>query len=187
MESNQASDTINTQNFEQIYLEHYTALHRYAFTILGDEALSEEMVQQVFLKILEKQNAVFLHTSVKAYLYRAVHNECINHIKHEKVKQGYQDYTLHQSDSYTESASRKMQYDELEQQLHRSINALPEQCRTIFQLSRFEELRYAQIAAQLGLSIKTVENQMSKALKRLRADLAAYLPLLLWLLLNIKS
>ena len=68
--------------------------------------------------------------------------------------------------------------------LQKAINALPESCRTIFQLSRFEELKYAEIAAQLGISVKTVEAQMSKALKRLRIQLADYLPLILWLLFS---
>ena len=67
---------------------------------------------------------------------------------------------------------------ELEQQINKALNELPEQCRTIFQMSRFEELKYQEIADRLGLSIKTIENQMGKALKILRVKLVDYLPIL---------
>jgi RNA polymerase sigma-70 factor (ECF subfamily) len=169
--------------FDDIYVDNFAALHRYAFTILSDKELAEEMVQQVFLKLLERKEALDVHTSLKAYLFRAVNNECLNYIKHEKVKLTYQSYTTNRIGNQTETPFHKLDYKELEIQLKRAINELPEQCRTIFQLSRFEELKYAEIASQLGLSIKTVENQMSKALKRLRIDLADYLPLIVWMLI----
>jgi RNA polymerase sigma-70 factor (ECF subfamily) len=76
-------------------------------------------------------------------------------------------------------------FSELERRLQTAINELPEQCRTIFQMSRFEELRYLDIAERLGISVKTVENQMGKALKTLRVKLIDYLPLILLILLNI--
>jgi RNA polymerase sigma-70 factor (ECF subfamily) len=78
-----------------------------------------------------------------------------------------------------------MQYKELKEVLHAAINELPEQCRTIFQMSRFDELKYAEIAIELGISIKTVENQIGKALKKLRIQLADYLPFVVWFLINI--
>jgi len=173
------------QDFDSIYTDHYPALHQYAFTMLNDRVLAEEMVHQVFLKILEKGGQVNVHTSLKAYLYRAVHNECLNYFKHQKVKQVHQDYAVVEYGDGTENPSGSMQYKELEQQLHTAINELPEQCRTVFQMSRFEELKYSEIAHQLGISIKTVENHMSKALRRLRIQLADYLPLICCFLLNI--
>ena len=173
------------REFDRIYTDHYPALHQYAYTMLNDRVLAEEMVHQVFLKILEKGGQVNVHTSFKAYLYRAVHNECLNYFKHQKVKQVHQEYAVAEYGTPAESASGSMQYKELETRLHMAINELPEQCRTVFQLSRFEELKYAEIALQLGISIKTVENQISKALKRLRVQLADYLPLFCWFLLNI--
>ncbi len=172
-------------HFDQIYLHHYGALHHYAYTLLNDEALADETIHEVFLKLLEKQNGVAIHTSLKAYLYRSVHNECINYLKRHKVKLRYETYTINDMDQPIESPLSKLQYRELEFRLKKAINELPEQCRTIFQMSRFEELRYAEIAAELGISIKTVENQISKALKRLRLQLADYLPLILWFLINM--
>lgn len=172
----------NSQVFDQIYLDNFPALHRYAYTIVNDRELAEEIVHQVFLKILERKKPLKIHTSVKAYLFRSVNNECLNHLKHQNVKQNYQNYATDNMENQVETPSGMLAYKELEKRLAEAINALPEQCRTIFQLSRFEELKYMEIANQLGISIKTVESQMSKALKRLRIDLADYLPLIVWLL-----
>jgi RNA polymerase sigma-70 factor (ECF subfamily) len=165
------------RGLDQVYTTHYVPLYHYAYTMLNDAELAEEMVQQVFLKLLEKKAAVTIQVSIKAYLYKAVHNECLNHFKHEKVKLAHVAMASRQLQYHTDTPSGKMQYKELELRLQEAINSLPEQCRTIFQLSRFEELKYADIALQLGLSLKTVENQMGKALKRLRLQLADYLPI----------
>ena len=170
---------------DQLYVQHYAGLYRYALTILNDSVIAEEMVQQVFFKILERKKGIVIHTSLKAYLYRSVNNECLNHIKHLKVRRGFEVRSNTMMKQTVDTPAGKMQKKELEEKIRETINGLPEQCRTIFQLSRFEELRYAEIAAQLGLSVKTVETQISRALKKLRTQLADYLPLLLWLLINL--
>ena len=87
----------------------------------------------------------------------------------------------------TEHPSKKIQLKQLEQELEKAINALPEQCRTIFQLSRFEALRYKEIADRLQLSVKTVENQMGKALRILRTKLVDFLPLLIVFIQYLKQ
>lgn len=176
---------LNEQELDTLYLDHYPALNRYAFTIVNDRVIAEEMVQQVFFKLLERPASVAIHTSMKAYLYRSVNNECLNYIKHEKVKQGFEAHSTHTMEQSEETPLKKLQLKELEVQLRQAINELPEQCRTIFQLSRVEELKYSEIAGQLGLSVKTVETQMSRALKKLRVQLAEYLPALIWLLINM--
>ena len=173
------------RELDKLYLDHYTGLHRYAFTIVNDRVIAEEMVQQVFFKILERTAPIVIHTSLKAYLYRSVNNECLNYIKHKKVKLGYENNSIQSIKQSTETPVANLQMKELEAHLRQAINRLPEQCRTIFQLSRFEELKYSEIAAQLGLSVKTVETQMSRALKKLRVELADYLPVFIWLLINM--
>ncbi|RYZ98186.1 MAG: RNA polymerase sigma-70 factor [Sphingobacteriaceae bacterium] len=177
--------SINEQDFDRIYLDHYKVLHHYAYTMVNDGALAEEMVHQVFLRILEKNESLTIHTSIKAYLYRCVYNECLNYLKHQKVKYAFEAHTINTMDGLTETPSAKMQYLELEQQVKKAINELPEQCRTIFEMSRFEELKYAEIARELNLSVKTVETQMSRALKKLRVSLIDYLPVIWLLLVNI--
>src|SRR4028118_1080130 len=155
--------------FEQVFKTHFKALHSYAYTILKDDAIAEEMVQNVFFKLWEKKEQLDIQTSLKAYLYKAVYHESLNYLKHQKVKSVHQAYAMHSTDYTSNLADKKLLQGELENKLQMAMNDLPEQCRTIFQLSRFEELKYREIADTLGLSIKTVENQMGKALKILRS------------------
>lgn len=170
--------------FEQVFKNHFKNLHGYAYTILKDEIAAEEMVQNVFCKIWEKKDLLNAETSIKAYLYRAVHNESLNYLKHQKVKAAYQMYAVQHMDTNESNASRKLMLWELEHKLYNALNELPQQCRTIFQMSRFQDMKYQEIANELNLSVKTVENQMGKALKILRTKLVDFLPILL-LLFNL--
>ncbi len=172
--------------FEQVFKTHFKSLHAYAFTILKDEMAAEELVQNIFFKIWERPEKLSITGSIAAYLYRAVHNESLNHLKHLKVRSKYQLHAVHQMKNETDNASKKILLKELETKLHRALQELPEQCRTIFQLSRFEELKYREIADRLEISPKTVENQMGKALKLLRMKLVDFLPLTIFLLLIFK-
>ena len=172
--------------FEQVFKTHFKNLHAYACSMLQDEMAAEEMVQNVFCKLWERNQNLSIEGSVAAYLYRAVHNESLNYLKHLKVRAEHQLYVVHSMKEGTESATRKMHLKELEAKLQKALNDLPEQCRTIFQMSRFEELRYREIAERLGLSVKTVEAQMGKALKILRTKLVDFLVLILLFLNSIK-
>jgi RNA polymerase sigma-70 factor (ECF subfamily) len=161
--------------FEQVFKTYFKRLHAYAFTILGDEVEAEEMVQQVFFKLWERNENLSLTGSVSAYLYRAVHNESLNYIKHQKVRSNHQLHVAYSMKNEVEHPAKKVMASELEKKIHSALNELPEQCRTIFQMSRFDELKYREIADKLGISVKTVENQMGKALKLLREKLADFL------------
>lgn len=171
--------------FEEVFKTHFKSLHAYAFTLVKEEMLAEEMVQQVFFRIWEKKDFLQIQSSATAYLYRSVYHECLNYLKHQKVKKAYQQYAQTRDDAADQSAAQKIQLSELQWHLSKALNELPEQCRTIFQMSRYEELKYQEIADKLGLSIKTVENQMGKALRLLREKLQDFLPLFLLILLNL--
>ena len=161
--------------FEQVFKTHFKRLHAYAFTILRDEVEAEEMVQQVFFKLWERNENLTLTGSVSAYLYRAVHNESLNYLKHRKVRSNHQLHVAYSMKNEVEHPAKKVMAGELEKKIHTALNELPEQCRTIFQMSRFDELKYREIADKLGISVKTVENQMGKALKLLREKLVDFL------------
>lgn len=165
--------------FEQVFKTHFKSLHAYAFTILKDEDEAEEIVQQVFFKLWERSENLSLQGTITAYLYRAVHNESLNYLKHQKVKANHQLYVAYSMKSQADHAPGKMMSKELAHHFHEALNELPEQCRTVFQLSRFEEMKYREIADKLDISVKTVENHMGKALKLLRTKLVDFLPLLL--------
>ncbi len=172
--------------FEQVFKNHFKNLHTYAFTIVKDETIAEEIVQNIFYKLWERPENLSISGSIAAYLYRAVYNESLNHLKHMKVRGKYHSHTIHQMKSQSDSATKKLMLKELEGKLHEALQELPQQCRTIFQLSRFEELKYREIADRLEISPKTVENQMGKALKLLRIKLVDFLSLTIFLLLVLK-
>ena len=174
------------RTFEQVFKTHFKNLHAYAYTILKDDMLSEELVQNIFFKLWERPEKLNISGSIAAYLYRAVYNESLNHLKHLKVRSKYESHAVHQLKNETDSASKRIMLKELERKLDVALQELPEQCRTIFQLSRFEELKYREIAERLEISPKTVENQMGKALKLLRMKLIDFLPFTLFIMLNIK-
>lgn len=166
--------------FERVYKHFLKPLHRYAINMLKDENLAKGMVQNVFLRLWERRSTLSLSGSIQAYLYRSVYHECLNYLRHEKVKMNYQDHLSYTMKSKNEEGS-SMELLDLKEKLQQALDVLPERCRTIFQLSRFEELKYQEIANELGISIKTVETQMGKALRILRIKLVDFLPLILWL------
>ena len=172
--------------FEKVFKTHFNSLYKYAYTLLKNESAAEEVAQQVFFKIWEKRESLPEETMLKAYLYRAVHNESLNAIKRQKVRTGYQMYAVSSTEPALDNAAGKVNMAELQQELHKALNELPEQCRVIFQMSRFEDMKYKEIAEELKISPKTVENQMGKALRILREKLAHYLPLIVYLLFNYK-
>ncbi len=170
--------------YEHTFKTNYKGLHAYAYTIIKDDIMAEEMVQNVFYKLWKNRENIQVHESLTAYLYRSVYNECLNYLKHLKVKTAYQSHAARNME-HTHNSSERIKLRDLQAQLHSALKELPEQCRTIFQLSRFEELKYLEIAERLGISVKTVENQMGKALRLLRLKLADFLPIICLLFLNL--
>lgn len=170
----------NEAAFERVFKLYFKNLHAYAYTFIKEDIIAEEIVQNVFFRIWEKRDQLQIDDSLKAYLYRSVHNESLNHIKHQKVKSSFQEHYSNYAEA-SNDASATMIASELEVQIQEAINELPQQCRIIFQLSRFEQLKYQQIADQLNISVKTVENQMGKALKVMRLKLVEFLPFLLFI------
>jgi RNA polymerase sigma-70 factor (family 1) len=171
--------------FEQMFRTYYERLCRYADTLLRDTDEAEEMVQTVFLTIWEKRADLEITLSLKAYLYRAVHNHCLNRIKHYSVRENHREYSLYfQPDGY-DSVTEAIHAHELEERIERAVSKLPEQCQVVFRMSRFEELKYQEIADQLGLSVKTIENQIGKALRIMRQELSDYLPVLIILIARL--
>lgn len=178
----QVLETIQSGNesaFEMIFKSYYQPLCRYAYTFLQDKEEAEEVVQSVFITLWEKRKNLDIQTSFKAYVYRMVRNSCLNQIKHEKVKQQHVAHELAVAEVSHESVSEKVNASELTDKISEAMKVLPEQCRLVFQLSRFEEMKYQEIADHLQISVKTVENHMGKALKIMREQLKDYLPLFL--------
>jgi RNA polymerase sigma-70 factor (ECF subfamily) len=166
------------QVFEKLFVDWYGPLLAYACSVLKDESLAGEAVQAVFSRLWERRERVMVETSLKAYLYGCVYHECVTWMRREKSRRAYRSEVLarlgNEAGRSPENVFDRVEAGELEQRFQRALDDLPRQCRAIFQLSRFSGLKYREIADQLGISVKTVEAQMSKALKLLRSKLADY-------------
>jgi len=165
--------------FEALFRAHYSVLCSYANHFLKDIDAAEEVVQEVMLRIWTNRESLIIGTSMKSYLFRAVRNGCMNVLKHLNIREDYRSYKERETGENQRSQEDEMIMAELELKIRRAIDHLPLERRKVFILSRYEGLTYSQIAAKLGISVKTVENQMGKALKSLREELSDYLPLLL--------
>lgn len=168
--------------FEMLFKTHYKPLCRFAHSYLPDPDVAEEVVQNTFISFWEKRASIEVDTSLKAYLYRSVRNACLNELKRQKVRQIHANQVLAEGEPLTQASDHLTIRAELETKIQEALQTLPEQCRLIFKMSRFEELKYQEIADQLNLSVKTVENQMGKALKLMRIQLKDYLPLIIILM-----
>ena len=160
--------------FDAVFRKYYAPLCHYAVGLTnGDPDEAEDMVQQSFVKLWEKRTSLDITWSVKSYLYKMVHNAALNKIRHQKTKNKYHQLIVQPLENAHEMPEDTL--PELREKLQRALQDLPPQCRNIFELSRFEELKYREIAEQLQISIKTVETQMGKALRLMRVHLADYL------------
>lgn len=170
-------------SFESLFKTYYSVLCTFAYDFVNRHDLAEEIVQDTFMKIWEKYDDLDIQVSEKAYLYRAVQNNCLNFIKQNKIKTQYSNELMQQLESRialfslssAHSPEEKLEQSELEQLAEKAIRKLPPQCQDVFRLSRFEQLSYPEISRHLGISINTVKTQMTRALQRLRDEL---LPLL---------
>jgi RNA polymerase sigma-70 factor, ECF subfamily len=169
------------KTFEMTFKQYYKPLVHYSHTILKDMDEAEDIVQQSFITIWQKQAELQIETSLKSYLYKSVYNASLNRVKQQKVRQSYANEVQAVSVYPTSELSHQK---ELEAKIEWALSQLPEQCAKVFKLSRYEQLKYQEIATELNISIKTVENHVGKALKLMRDMLKDYLPLLIIFLLT---
>jgi RNA polymerase sigma-70 factor, ECF subfamily len=156
---------------ESAFHMHYEGVHRYAYTILQDNEAAKDAVQQVFINLWEKREKINITTSFKAYLYRAVYNHCIN--QQTRVPR-HQPFTVDHAEQWQTPAELLAESRELRTMIGQAIENLPAQCKLIFLKSRMDEKTYPVIAKELGISVKTVEAQITKALRILRGIFNKY-------------
>lgn len=172
----------NREAFAALYQRYWDKVFAIAIHRLGNEEEAEEIVQEIFLSIWTRRKSLKLTHSLATYLSVAVKYKVINHLARKHRMQLQLDELTNTAPATENSTSNWLDEKELRTQLEKCVNRLPEKCRIVFLLSRDENKTYAEIAAQLNISPKTVEAHMSKALSTLRNDLKIALPLLLFLL-----
>ncbi|MDX2188938.1 MAG: RNA polymerase sigma-70 factor [Bacteroidota bacterium] len=160
--------------FEVIFRKYYGMMCNYAYRIVSSREEASEVVQDVFCRIWDHKSKIKNVQSIKAYLYRSVHNSCMNHLKKHQYNMANMENMYHEK-SELDTPVTKLGFEELQNKISMAIASLPEQCGNVFKLSRFEDLSYKEISSVMGISIKTVENHMGKALKLMRLNLAEYL------------
>jgi RNA polymerase sigma-70 factor, ECF subfamily len=161
----------DTHQFELLFRSSYVSLVRFAMTIIKDHDAAEEIVQDLFFRIWQDREKLNIESSFNGYLFRSVHNRCLHYIEHAKVVERYATEMAYRQDSQQDSPSEILQYKELQAKVTRILERLPDRCGRIFYMSRFEGLRYSEIAEKLAVSVKTVEANMGRALKEFRKEL----------------
>lgn len=169
-----------------IFDRHYPLLIGDIYRILPDEDTCQDLAQEVIVELWRKRESIVIHSSLRAYLRKSAINRALNHLKTQRrtLLDDAEKFADLADNSSHEIALRENQ-DNLEKALHKAIDKLPERCRIVFSLSRFENRSHKEIAAELGISVKTIENQITKAMKLLRQSLSVLAVLspavILWL------
>lgn len=161
---------------KEIFRLFYSGLCSYATTFVKVPDLAEEIVQETFIKLWETRALMKVEISIKAYIFRSVHNNCINYLKNSEVlrrqsKRMTEEIIYHNKvalGNFSPAILDDLISEELEIKLHNTLNELPPQARKIFMMSRFDQLSYDEIAADLGISVNTVKTQMKRVLAKLR-------------------
>lgn len=164
-----------TSDLEGFFKVNYRALCFAANNILNDHEAAEDVVQDVFVNILSKEESIEINSSLKGYIFRATINTALNYIKKTKSTVSLEIEVLDAHHYNGDIGETSLEQLELEESVNQAINLLPPKCKAVFLLNRYEDMKYREVADHLGVSIKTVENQMGKALKRLRNHLKPYI------------
>ena len=156
--------------FQQLFEEYYERLCLFANRFIDHLPASEEIVADTYANLWEKRESLLISISLRAYLYRAVRNRCLNHLKHQRIERAYIDYLRHNQLMVNDGIDGARE-EELAREVEDAIESLPDRCRQIFRMSRYDHLKYHDIARELQLSPRTVERQMMIALEKLRCQL----------------
>jgi len=161
----------DTGQFESLFRSSYVSLVRYARTLIKDNDTAEEIVQELFFRIWQDKEKIKIESSLNGYLFRAVHNRCLHHIEHRRVVEKHAEEMSYMEPEVAENPSEILHHKELQSRIARILERLPERCGKIFCMSRFEGLKYSEIAEKLSVSVKTVESNMGRALREFRKEL----------------
>jgi RNA polymerase sigma-70 factor (ECF subfamily) len=162
------------QAFEQLYRTYWRSLFDSAYKRLQSREETEEIVQELFAQLWARRESLVITSSLESYLYTALRNQIFSYFRARIVQRNHASYVFHRNDAPSNPVEDQLYYEELAVAYKNSLERLPEKYRTVYQLSRHQNLTYKEISKLLNLPIDTVEKQMSKALQLLRIYLKDY-------------
>ncbi len=171
--SMEGNKTLDLETFELVFHHFYPRLVAFAIRFVADENEAKDIVQECFVNFWEKRSE-FSSDAVSSLLFTMVRNACLNWLKHRAVVENYQTDYIEKSRGeeqlynvdFLMNADKTLLYEELKEEINRVLNSLPERCRLVFRMSRFEGLKNREIAERLNISSTAVEKHISKALSR---------------------
>ena len=180
--------------FQWLYQNYYVGLCTYALRFTKNKSTAEEIVQKSIFKLWERRESLQINESIVAYLFSTVKNNCLNHLKHQQIVNRFKE-SISPAEQESEELIALSQETglsiyiahELENKITEAIEKLPQQCREIFKMSRFEGLKHREIAKIKGITLNTVQKQISIALNKLKTELTDYLPIVILLIIKILS
>jgi RNA polymerase sigma-70 factor (ECF subfamily) len=172
----------DVKSFEHLFDQFFAPLTCYANRYIDSLEVCEDIVQELFFKIWKKRRELVIKTSVRNFLVTSIKHSCIDHLRRKETESHYFEKQPTTADSQSDNLEELYAAHELEEMFMTALAKIPPHVREVFEMNRFQELTYREIADAKGLSIKTVESYMSKTLKILRVELKDYLPLLLLLI-----
>lgn len=176
-------NTLNVKdNFDRVYVTYYARMYRFAKEYVVFDEDAENIVQDVFVLLWEKREVLDIQVSLLSYLFSLVKNRCLDFLRHQTVAEEYKQELSFKLSAIEILNNSFISDDNIEKIVSDALSKLPERCREIFLKSRLEGKKYKEIAEEMNISVNTVENQISIALKKLRIELKDYLPLLLFLI-----
>ena len=179
----EAIRTGNEYAFERVFHDYYNKLYNYALHYVIEREIAREMVQETFIRLWVNRSGLNKNTRLLPLLYTITRNNSLNYLKHVLIQKKYSEsirknlatYRLNYA-ALKDVTSEQIIYNELEEKVNEAIDQLPPKCKEIFRLSRSQELKHKEIASRLNISLKTVENQISEALRRIRLQLQEFIP-----------
>lgn len=172
----------NQNSFEKLFHDFFPKLYRFSYEFVKDKEIAREIAHESFIKLWEARQKLKPDSNIEAFLFTICKNSCLNFLKHKRVIINYQEeksHTINEIEILEGALASQnfipFDFAVLKEQIDNAINKLPEQCRNVFELSRFKKKKYHEIASILNISPKTVEAHISLALRKLRDDLREYL------------
>jgi RNA polymerase sigma-70 factor, ECF subfamily len=175
------ANLLDNNSFEKLFRANYTSLCRHSVQFVRRPEVAEEIVQDQFIYIWNNKNNIEIHTSIEAYLYKAVQNKSIDYLRSRFANIEFEDTDSLSCRTAWEDPSEKLEANELKQLIKKAVHDLPEKCYAVFTMSRFGGMKNQEIAESLEISVKTVENQITIALKKIKSFLERHWMLLILL------